>query len=297
MGVKKGLLVSLLVAALGVATTGCGFSGAGTLTLGYLAWDENVANSNLIKILLEDDLGYERVELKSAQDDVPGVFEGVASGESDAFLDAWLEAHRPFVDEYEGQIELSAEPWYEGETQFGIAVPDYMRGVRTISDIDSSGTAMITGIEPESVMMQEISADVVPSYELETSLVEASTPAMLAELEKAYAMEEPFVFLAWSPHWMNQEYDFHYLMDPKDAIGEVDEPARLHSVVREDLAEDDPVAYALIETMRLNEEQVGAMEMAINKAGDPESGVRDWLAENREVVLPWIAAAREAQDG
>ncbi len=120
---------------------------------------------------------------------------------------------------------------------------------------------------------------------------------MLAELEKAYAMEEPIVFLAWSPHWMNQEYDFHYLTDPKDAIGEVDEPARLHSVVRADLAEDDPVAYALIDAMRLDEEQVGAMEIAINRAGDPETGVRDWLAENGEVVRPWIEAAREAQDG
>jgi hypothetical protein len=57
----------LLVAAVFLAT-GCGFGGGGDLTLGYLSWDENVANSYLTKVLLEDELGYENVELKLADD-------------------------------------------------------------------------------------------------------------------------------------------------------------------------------------------------------------------------------------
>ncbi len=293
-------LLKVLLAALlaGVLAAGCGFGGGRDLALGYLGWDENVANSNLVKVLLEDELGYENVELRSAET-VPEVFEGVANGDTDVFLDAWMPNHRVYVERAGDRVELSEEPWFSGETQFGIAVPEYMQGVRTIADLDSSGADMITGIEPGAVLMKKIESDVLPEYRLDTKLVEATTPAMLAELRKAYAFEEPIVFLAWSPHWMNQTYDFHYLEDPKNAMGTADDPQRLHSVMRKGFAQDDPVAHALISAMKLDEEQIGTLELSINRVGDPEKGVREWLEveENREVVRPWVEAAREAQEG
>ena len=157
---------------------------------------------------------------------------------------------------------------------------------------------MITGLQPGAVMMEKIDAKVIPRYRLHSSLVEATTPAMLAGLEKAYRMQEPFVFLAWSPHWMNQEYDFRYLSDPKNAMGSVDAPQSLHAVTREGLADDEPAAYALIGAMRLNEDQVGSLEISINNADEPETGVRRWLQEreNRELIGPWVEAAKNAQE-
>jgi glycine betaine/proline transport system substrate-binding protein len=279
----------------GALSAGCGAGGWGgrELTLGYLGWDENVANSNLIKVLLEDEFGYETVELELA-DDVRAVFEGVASGELDAFTDVWMPNHRALVDEVEDEAELSQEPWYTGQTEYGIAVPYYMKA-QSIADLDSSEADMIIGIEPGAVLMERIGENVIPEYDLDLKLVEASTPAMLAELQSAYEMKEPIVFLAWSPHWMNAEYDFRYLDDPKDSIGSLDEPADLLSVMRRDLGEDDPVAHALINAMKLDEAQVNTLELAINKAGDPDTGVRNWLESNRNVVQPWIEAAKQAQ--
>ena len=51
--------------------------------------------------------------------------------------------------------------------------------------------------------------------------------------------------------------------------------------------------------MRLDEDQVGSLEIAINKADDPETGGRRWLEEkkNRALVRPWIEAATNAQEG
>jgi glycine betaine/proline transport system substrate-binding protein len=291
------LKTTLLLLIAGGLAAGCGFGGGGDLTLGYLGWDENVANSYLTKVLLEEELGYDNVELKLA-DDVGPVYEELIEGETDAFLDAWMPNHEQFVEGGRGRIEVSREPWYVDPTRYGIAVPDYMRDVRSISDLDSSGTDMITGIEPGAVLMKKIETDVVPRYDLRSSLVGATTPAMLAELEQAYSMEEPFVFLAWSPHWMNQEYEFRYLSDPKNAMGSVDAPQTLHSVTRKGFAEDEPVAYALFNAMKLDEDQVGSLELAINEAEDPEAGVRRWLEvrENRELVRPWIEAAKNAQE-
>jgi ABC-type proline/glycine betaine transport system substrate-binding protein len=39
------------------------------------------------------------------------------------------------------------------------------------------------------------------------------------------------------------------------------------------------------------------MEFEINKAGDPQKGVRAWLQRNREVAQPWVNAAKKAQGG
>jgi glycine betaine/proline transport system substrate-binding protein len=291
------LKTSLLLLAVGAMGVGCGFGGGGGLTLGYLDWNENVANATLTKVLLEDDLGYDSVELKLA-DRVGLVYEDLIDGETDAFQDAWMPNHKQYVDEGEGRIEVLKAPWYVGRTTYGIAVPDYMKGVDSISDLDSSGTDMVTGIEPGTVLMERIASDVILRYDLHSNLVEASTPAMLAELKQAYGMQQPIVFLAWSPHWMNREYDFHYLSDPKNAMGPVDAPQSIHAVARKGLADDYPAAYALIKAMRLDADQVASLEISINNAANPETGVRNWLKEkkNRELVRPWVEAAKKAQE-
>jgi glycine betaine/proline transport system substrate-binding protein len=64
------------------------------------------------------------------------------------------------------------------------------------------------------------------------------------------------------------------------------------------LAGDEGAAYALINATRLDEDQIGGLELAINKAEDPERGVSRWLEEkeHRELVRPWIGAAKNAQE-
>lgn len=285
-------LVFVLVATLAMGCGGGGLSG-NAITMGYLGWDENIANSNLLKVILKDEFGYDRVDLKLV--DVEAAFEGVADGELDAFTDVWMPNHRGLVERTEGQAELSEEPWYLGRTEYGIAVPEYME-TRSIAELDSSGADAIVGIEPDAVLMARIGEKVIPEYDLDIDLVEASTPAMLSELRTAYRLEEPFVFLAWSPHWMNAEYDFRYLEDPKDAMGALDQRNELHSLFRAGFEEDDPTAYALINAMKLDGQQVETLELAINAARNPERGVREWLedGENRSAVRPWIETAREA---
>ena len=272
------------------------------ITLGHMPWDENAADSNLVRVLLEDELGYENVELK-ASGTVPQVFEGVAAEKADVFMDAWMPNHLQYVDKTGGHVEAYREPWYVGETEFGAAVPLHVKGIETIRDLKFSEPGMITGIATSAVLMGKTSKNAVPQYDLEFSVVGASTPAMLIELQKSSTMEEPSVFVAWSPRWMNQEYGFRYLEDPKNALGTPDDPQTLHTVAREGFSEDDPVAHALINAMRLDEEQMGSLEVAINDATDAkmeaERGARDWLDDpaNREAVRPWIQAARRTEEG
>jgi glycine betaine/proline transport system substrate-binding protein len=118
---------------------------------------------------------------------------------------------------------------------------------------------------------------------------------MLDEVERLYTFRDDFVFLAWSPHWMNQRYKIRYLEDPKDAMGPTNDPAKLSTIVRRDLRDKDPVAYAFMDALALTEAQINDLESVINDEDDPLAGARRWASENREVVRPWIEAASNSR--
>jgi glycine betaine/proline transport system substrate-binding protein len=287
-------LVAILALVLGaIAITGCGgLRQDKELRLANIGWDENVAVSSLTKVLLEDELGYASVEIRTSED-LDATFREVASGEVDAFQDVWLPNQEALLEQVSEDVE-HLDPWFLGETKQGMAVPAYM-DVRSIDQLNGTNAKLIFGIEPSSVMMQEVGDEVIPAYGLKQDLVEGPTASMLAQVEILYAYREPFVFLAWSPHWMNQRYDIRYLEDPKDAMGATNDPAKCSTIVREGLRDEDPVAYAFMDALALTEEQINGLEFAINDEGDPLAGARRWASENREVVRPWIEEARNAR--
>jgi glycine betaine/proline transport system substrate-binding protein len=292
------LPIVLLVLVVGMLAAGCSglgaVSGGKELTLGYIGWDENVAVSTLTGVLLEEEFGYEVELQRSDEAVVKQVYMGVAEGDLDAFQDVWIPNQKEYLSEVEDNVE-HLDPWFEGKTAQGIAVPYYM-DVQSLSELDQAGTDMINGIEHGSAVMPQIYNKVIPGYDLNMKLVEGSTSAMLSELEKAYKTREPIVFFGWSPHWMNTRYDFRYLEDPRDLQGRFNDSAEISSIVKENLSEDDPVAYEFIKSISLSKEQINQMEADINEAGDPEAGVKAWLEDNRSVVQPWIDAAQKARE-
>jgi glycine betaine/proline transport system substrate-binding protein len=289
-----GLVVAVvMVGCGGGAQSGGSDNAEKTLTLGNIGWTENIAVSNLTKVILEEDLGYKEVELKTL--DVGLLFEGVAGGDLHAFQDVWMPNHEQLLAEVENDVE-HLDPWYEGQTSFGLAVPTYMQGVNSIADLNQSGAEEIIGIEPGAVISQKIEENVIPEYNLELEHKPSSTAAMLAEVERLYQDEEPFVFPPWCPHPMCGQYDFRYLEDPKNAQGNLDQPAKISAIVNQDLPDDDPVAYAFLKEFRMNEEELISLENEITKADDDAvAGSQAWLENNRDVVQPAIDAAKQAQ--
>src|SRR5918993_4748635 len=290
----KRLAAAILALVLGaLALTGCSGLGQGKgLILANIGWDENVAVANLTKILLEDKLDYERVDIDT-NEDLNSTYRRVASGELDAFQDVWLPNQEAKLDQVAEDVE-HLDPWFLGETKQGMAVPAYM-DVRSIDELNSTDAKLILGIEPTSVMLQEVGEAVIPAYGLKQELVAAPTAGMLAEVEHLYAFREEFIFLAWSPHWMNQRFDIRYLEDPKDAMGLTNDPAECSTIVRAGLREGDPVAHAFMDALELTEAQINDLESVINKEDDPLAGARRWASENREVVRPWIEAASNSR--
>jgi glycine betaine/proline transport system substrate-binding protein len=281
----------LLVATLAI---GCGGGdGTKTLDIADIGWTENTAIANLTKVLLEEELGYDQVLINNRAE-LTEVYEAVATGELDAFQDVWLPNQQDLLSSVEEDVEQLSFS-YQGQTEQGITIPSYM-DINSLDQLNESEAEMLFGIEPESVIMQRISEEVIPAYNLKQKFVESSTDAMLAEIDNYYRNQEEFAFVAWSPHWMNQKYDLKYLEDPKDAFGELNDPARITTIVNEDLPEDDPVATAFMDALKLDEEQLNDLESTINEAGEPEEGARQWAQENRDVWQPWVEAAQSAEE-
>lgn len=282
-----------LLIILGILSSGCGGSGASarTIDIADIGWTENTAIAHLTKVLLEEQLGYEEVIVHTS--DLDSVYEDVAQGDLDAFQDVWLPNQRHLLESVEDDVEQLSFS-YEGETEQGIAVPYYMDAT-SLDQLNESEADLILGIEPGSVVMGVIYDEVIPAYGLPQKLVEGPTQGMLDEVDKRYRNGEEFALVAWSPHWMNQRYDLRYLEDPEDAFGELNDPARITTIVSEDLPQDDPVATAFIDALIFDEEQIGDLESAINEAGDPYEGARRWAEDNPEVWQPWVEAAQDAQ--
>jgi glycine betaine/proline transport system substrate-binding protein len=287
----KAVFLGLLLAA-GTLATGCGGGPSGnTLDVADIGWTENTAIAQATKVLLEQELGYEEVTVHTS--DLDSVYEDVAEGSLDAFQDVWLPNQRHLLGSVEDDVEQLGFS-YEGETEQGIAVPSYM-DTASLDQLNESDAELILGIEPTSVVMGQVYNGVIPAYGLEQKLVQASTDGMLLEVEKRYRNREEFAFVAWSPHWMNQRFDLRYLEDPKDAFGELNDPASITTIVNEDLPENDPVAHAFMDALIFNEDQLNDLESTINEAGDPVEGARRWAEDNPEVWQPWVEAAQDAQ--
>ncbi len=293
MKASKKLLAVILALVAGAVVSGCGGGSPESrdLNLGVATgWDEAAVVANLSKIVMEEDLGYGEVRLQELE--LGPVIQGVASGDLDAYQDIWLPNHQAQIDEVENDVIL-LDPWYDGTTEFGIAVPTYMTNVNAIPDLNQTSIDQILGIEPGAIISERIPESVIPTYGLEQEYVQSSTPSMLSQVEELSDNREEFAFVAWRPHWMNQRYDFKYLEDPEDGLTDLNDGATILSIVNEDLPDDDPVAYAFLDAITLTEDQVNEIEN-INPNDYAESA-RTWLEDNRDVVQPWIDAAQNAQ--
>lgn len=96
-----------------------------SINLVYVAWDTEIASTNVIGKVLEKN-GY---DVTLSQVEVGPMFAGVANGSADAFVAAWLPGtHLEYYNKYKDDI-IDLGPNLKG-TKNGLVVPDYV-------DIDS----------------------------------------------------------------------------------------------------------------------------------------------------------------
>ncbi len=257
---------------------------SGPITIGMIPWQEDIAVTELWRQILTEE-GY---EVETTQPDVAPLFQGLADGDIDVFLDAWLpNTHADYWERFSDDLE-EVGTWYD-EAPLTWAVPTYVEGVDSIADLKGQADTFdgeIIGIEPGSGLMRISRDEVLPTYELgdEYTLVEGSTSAMLASLDKAVQDEQPIVVTLWEPHYAYAQWDLKNLEDPEGALGE---PDAIKTVATAGFSEEHPEVATWLSNFEMTGEQLSELELMIEE-GDLESAVSTWIEENRDVVDGWL---------
>lgn len=152
----------------------------------------------------------------------------------------------------------------------------------------------IIGIEPGAGIMQATER-ALEEYEnlADWKLVESSSAAMAAELQKAYEKEEPIVITGWTPHWKFAKFDLKYLEDPKGIYGDEES---IHTFVREGLKDDHPNAYKVLDQFYWTPDDMAAVMVDIQDGMEPAEAAAKWVEENSDKVAEWTKGA-EKVDG
>jgi glycine betaine/proline transport system substrate-binding protein len=254
------------------------------ITIGYIPWDEDVAVTFLWKTLLEEK-GY---KVKVVLADVAPIFSGVAQGNIDLFLDVWMPStHSTYMDKFGDNLEVLGT-WYE-QADNGLAVPDYM-DVQSIEDLKSLKDELegkIIGIEPGAGLMR-LSREAIPGYGLDDwVLVESSTPAMMAELDKAVSNKQPIVVTLWRPHWAFEKYNLRYLDDSKKLMNP-NGAEGLQMIGRQEFSTDYPEVAKWLGEFTITSDQLAKLESEINNEKNETEGVKQWLSDNKTVADSWL---------
>ncbi|USZ49581.1 ABC transporter substrate-binding protein [Halomonas sp. DN3] len=254
------------------------------------AWPGVTVKTALASTLLET-LGYEPVqeELGSTI-----TYQALRQGELDAFLAAWLPAQQGMYDASfeDGESKLEDLGNNVDGARLGFAVPTYVyeAGVKTAEDLDKEEFAdkldrTVYSIEVGSGMSDSLNSAVdEDTYGLgDWNLSETSTPGMLSAVDAAIDREEWIVFAAWTPHWMNIEFDVRYLDDPEDMWGPEGGRSDVRTLVRSELAESHPNATRLLDQLVFTADDQSAMIRGFSyEEREPEAVAVDWLREHPE---------------
>lgn len=289
MATKRFKLITLLLVA-ALAAAGCSAGGNAetedkSITLAYVAWDSEIASTNVVAHVLQEKLGYD-VEL--LQVDAGPMWTGVSDGSADAMVAAWLPStHESYYADNEGKF-VDLGPNLNG-TKIGLVVPAYM-DINSIEELASSdvGDAVdhtIVGIEPGAGLMMA-TEKAVETYGLsDWTLLESSSAAMAAELQSAYEAQKPIIVTGWTPHWKFAKMDLKYLEDPQNVYGGDEQ---IHTIVRQGLEEDQPAAYTFLDRFEWTPDDMAQVMVQIQEGAAPEEAAAEWAAANEDVVNAWI---------
>jgi len=253
-----------------------------TIQIGTNNWVENIAVSNMWKVLLAE-RGY-NTELVAVEKAV--LYEGLSSGDLDLGIEIWLpETDKFYYEQYEDQLELG-EVWYEG-TELALVVPTYMENINSIEDLNEHAEkfdSTIVGIEPGASLMM-LTEDVMEAYHLKFELQPSSEAAMLTELQTKMRNEEPVVVTLWKPHSSFAEMDLKVLEDPKNIYGDSE---NIYYVGRESFSQDYPEVAKWLNAFELDDEQLGTLMAAVENAESEVAGAKQWIAQNEALVNSWF---------
>jgi len=276
---------TLLAGLIGLGLAGGAHAQDDTIEFGWTAWSDAEFVTKLAARIIEE---RHDVEVDLTQTDIAPQYQGVATGDIDAMLMAWLPAtHEGYYEETANEVANLGVLY--SRARLGWVIPDYIPEDQVSSIADLQGMAdrfdgTITGIDPGAGLTQ-LSEEALETYELDGYTLQTSSGAgMTAALDRAVNREEWIVVTGWSPHWKFGAYDLRYLEDPEGALGG---PERVHALARKQFHADHPEVADFLSRMHLPIDQLQNYMFQARETSYEEA-VDAYIEENGERIEYWV---------
>ena len=280
---------------------GAAWGAKGVVKLAYVEWSSEIASTNLVKAVLQEEMGY-RCEIYPMKADE--MWQAVAKGEVDAMVAAWLpQTHCHFYENCEQQV-VNLGPNLEG-AKTGLVVPNVTLGRQTAGTglrnkpyitVDSIAELpqyaekfhhMIVGIDPEAGIMKS-TEKAIQVYGLEDyELIKGSEQSMTKSLANAIQRQDWIVVTGWVPHWMFARWELKFLKDPENVYGDEE---HINTVVRQGFKEDMPEVYAFLDNFYWQPEEMGQLMIWINEDDGmyPYEKALRYMRTHHSQIQSWI---------
>lgn len=276
MGVGAGLLLAM----------GMGSAVAAekpTLKIGYVdGWADSVATTHVAAEVIREKFGYP-VELMPVATGI--MWQGVAKGQLDAMLSAWLPVtHGSYYEKLKDEV-VDLGPNYS-DAKIGLIVPEYVEA-KSIADLAGQKDAFrgrIVGIDAGAGVMLK-TEQAIKDYGLDYKLQASSGSAMTAELARAINGNRAIAVTGWIPHWMFAKWKLRFLEDPKGVYGESE---HVDNIANPALEAKAPEVWAFLKKYSWGPEEVGSVMLAVEEGAKPADAAKKWVQDNPERVEGWI---------
>ncbi len=268
-------------------TPAAGAADGKALRIGWTAWSDAEAVTNIAKQVIEQKLGY-KVEL--VMTDIGLQYQGVAKGQLDVMLMSWLPTtHKAYWDKLSGEL-VDMGVLYDN-AKLGWAVPAYVPEAQLASIADMGKPEVqkqlknqVQGIDPGAGLMKA-SETALKTYKLDGyKLQTGSDAAMVIALDRAIKRKEWIVVTTWTPHWMFSKYQLRYLQDPQQALGGAE---AIHAIARKGFEQDFPKAAAFISNFKIPLADLeGIMLRAKDTSYDKEAAA--YIKAHPEMLEKWL---------
>jgi glycine betaine/proline transport system substrate-binding protein len=294
---------------------------AADVVIGVPNWSSVMAMGNILKVVLEDNLGLE-VELQSGTN--PIVFEAMDKGTMDVHPEVWLpnqaNLHQTYVVDKATVVKNpNAVISFQGMCASTDTSKKY--GITSMSDLtnpeiaklldtdgDGKGELWIGATGWASTNVERIRAKSY-GYDQTLELLEMDETLALAKTDAAIKQGKPYVGLCWTPHHMFALYDLTVLKEPAhdpeqwNVLQPTDDPdwlskssapvawseTFLHIHYAKSLESRQPQAAQILASVKLTTEDVNAMVYAIVvEKVDAEAYAKQWVEDNSELVDSWL---------
>ena len=257
------------------------------------AWPGITVKTAIAEQLLNP-LGY---ETSTQEIGLQVIYQGIESGDIDAFLGAWLPAQREmFNPRKESGVLIDVANNVDG-AQMTLAVPEYLyeSGIQSFADLDENREQFEgeiygfgAGSAASEILHNAIDND---TWGLgDWQVVDTSEVGMLSAARDAISREEPIVWVGWTPHWMNLELPMRYLEDPEDLFGENNGESDVLTLLRSDYAEATPNVVTFFEQFTFSAEEQSWMIQAFGQEEQDLADVAEqWINDHPERIEAMLA--------